>query len=78
MNRATITTVHEDAATVAAALRPDNTDEMTTESTDGHVETRIARETTAGLQSTVDDYLVNLQVATNVAATGRHQTHNNE
>lgn len=60
---AEITTQHEDPAAVAAALRPDNTDEMATTVSDETVETRITRETVAGLASTVDDYVVNLQVA---------------
>jgi hypothetical protein len=78
MNRATITTAHGDAATIAAALGPDNTDEMATTVEDGHVVTRIERETTAGVQSTADDYLVNLQVATAVAAAGQTHIHDNE
>lgn len=55
-----------DPVAVAAALRPDNTSEMGTRVEDGVVVTRIERATASGLQSTVDDYLVNLQVATNL------------
>ncbi|WP_290817150.1 KEOPS complex subunit Pcc1 [Halovivax sp.] len=112
--RAIVRTTHADAALVAAAIAPDNTDEMETvvsvttgdgsepERDDGDPEngdrdpergedesssddpsgedgertavlTRIERETTGGLHSTVDDYLVNLDVADGVAAraTGR-------
>jgi len=48
---------------VAAAVEPDNTDSMAT-SVDGRtVQTEITRETTGGLQTTVDDYVVNLGVA---------------
>jgi hypothetical protein len=78
--RATIRTAHDDATLIARALRPDNTDEMTTtvergggvepeDATDDRADaivTRIDRETTSGLQSTVDDYVVNLEVAIEV------------
>ena len=65
---ATIRTEHDDPELVARALRPDNTDEMETtiDEADGAVVTRIERETTSGLHSTVDDYVVNLDVATAV------------
>ncbi len=84
--RATIRTTHADPETIAAALAPDNTDEMdtrvesipndpagdnATEDADAdqrRVVTTIERETTSGLQSTVDDTLVNLAVADRVAA----------
>jgi len=64
--RATVTTDHGDAETarrVAAAVRPDNTAEMETTVDGATVRTTIARDATGGLQSTVDDYVVNLQVA---------------
>jgi tRNA threonylcarbamoyladenosine modification (KEOPS) complex Pcc1 subunit len=67
MKHATITTTHDDPALVAAALAPDNTSEMHTEVDGGRVVTRIERESTSGLQSTVDDYVVNVSVATEVA-----------
>jgi hypothetical protein len=51
---------------VAAAVEPDNTDSMTTSVEESAVETTIVRETTGGLQTTVDDYIVNLSVATAV------------
>ena len=71
--RATIRTSHDDPDLVARALRPDNTDEMETDvEEDGDaVVTRIERETTGGLHSTVDDYVVNLEVAIDVARSGR-------
>jgi hypothetical protein len=68
--RATITTDHGDAATaerVAAAVQPDNTDEMTTAVEGSTVRTTVERDSTGGLQSTVDDYVVNLQVAAQVS-----------
>lgn len=69
--RATIRTAHADPETVAAALAPDNTDEMDTRVDDGddegadarRVHTEIERTTAAELRSTADDYLVNLDVA---------------
>ena len=66
MRRATITTDHSDGATaerIARAVAPDNTAEMETEVDDATVVTTIERETTGGLQSSVDDYVVNLTVA---------------
>ncbi len=54
------------ATWVANAVRPDNTDSMSTTVEESAVETRIERETTGGLQTTVDDYIVNLGVATAV------------
>ncbi|ELZ07317.1 KEOPS complex subunit Pcc1 [Natrialba aegyptia] len=70
--RATIRTHHDDPELVARALRPDNTDEMETVVADETtVVTRIERETTGGLHSTVDDYAVNLEVAVDVARTVR-------
>jgi len=77
--RATIRTTHDDATVVARALRPDNTDEMeTTVDRDGEtatVVTHIERETTSGLQSTVDDYVVNLEVAIGIASQARAEQH---
>ncbi|AXR78451.1 KEOPS complex subunit Pcc1 [Natrarchaeobaculum sulfurireducens] len=67
MRRATIRTTHDDPDLVARALRPDNTDEMETTVDGDAVVTRIDRGTTGGLHSTVDDYVVNLEVATDIA-----------
>ncbi|MFP9062538.1 KEOPS complex subunit Pcc1 [Natrialbaceae archaeon A-chndr2] len=80
--RATIRTAFSDeesASVVASALLPDNTEEMSTRvepssgTDDGRaaVVTTIERETTGGLQATVDDYVVNLDVAHTVAQHGR-------
>jgi hypothetical protein len=72
MRRATIRTEHDRPELVAAALAPDNTDEMTTraeglddgdDGDDGAVVTTIERETTGGLRTTADDYVTNVQVA---------------
>ena len=73
--RAEIETVHADstaATVVARALRPDNTDAMDT-TTDGDVvRTTIERETTGGLGSSVDDYVVNVDVAEQIITTTRN------
>lgn len=63
--RATIRTETNDdrASVIAAALTPDNTEEMTTTVRDGTIETTIERPTTGGLGTTVDDYVTNLAVA---------------
>lgn len=68
--RATIRTAVDDPTIVAAALEPDNTTEMETRVEDGALLTTIERGTTGGLRSTVDDYVVNLSVATRVVACG--------
>ena len=80
--RATIRTDCDDPELVARSLAPDNTDEMTTTverdadgSSGGTVVTRIDRETTSGLRSTVDDYVVNLEVAIDVATHARDVQH---
>lgn len=69
---ARIRTTHaspETAAVVAGAVRPDNTDSMTTRVDGSTVVTTIDRETTGGLHSSVDDYVVNLTVANRLATT---------
>jgi len=76
MKRARVETTHDDATTVAAALRPDNTPSMSTDVVDDVVHTTVERETVGSLQSTVDDYVVNLTVAETVARTAReHDNH---
>lgn len=60
---ATVRTTHDDAELVAAALRPDNTAEMSTRVDGDAVVTRIERDSTGGLRTTTDDYLANLTVA---------------
>ncbi|KDE58484.1 KEOPS complex Pcc1-like subunit [Halostagnicola sp. A56] len=64
---ATIRTTHDDPELLARALEPDNTEEMETTIEGARtLVTRIERETTGGLQSTVDDYVVNLDVACSI------------
>lgn len=69
-HRARIETRHADpetAAAVARALSPDNTAEMQTSVEDEAVVTEITRDSTGSLQTTADDYVVNLQVAVQLA-----------
>lgn len=61
--RLVVRTTHDDPEAIAAAVRPDNTDEMVTRVDGKAIETEITRETTSGLGSTADDYVVNLHVA---------------
>jgi hypothetical protein len=72
--RATVRTSHDAPAAVAAALEPDNTEEMTTRVADGQVVTTIERPTTGGLAATVDDYVVNCSVAQRVAQHAHRHT----
>lgn len=66
MRRATIRTDVPRPAFVAAAVRPDNTPQIDTRVEDDCVVTTVERESTSGLRSTVDDYVVNLTVAAEV------------
>ncbi|MFC6614458.1 KEOPS complex subunit Pcc1 [Halopenitus salinus] len=69
---ATVRTRHDDPTVVDAAVAPDDTESMDgTVDGDATVVRRVDRETTGGLQSTVDDYLRNLHVADRVAERGR-------
>lgn len=72
--RATITSTVADPETIAAAIAPDNTDDVETTVADGQVVTTIRRDRTASLEATVDDYVVNLAVATDVARIARQQS----
>ena len=71
--RATIRTVHDKPAVIAAAIAPDNTTEMSTrvetDDGDGTVVTTIERDSTGGLRTTVDDYVANLTVAHRITNT---------
>lgn len=66
MRRLRLRTDHGDdpgARAVAAAVAPDNTDEMTTTVDGSTVVTTIERATTGSIQATADDYVVNLRTA---------------
>jgi len=70
-----VRTAHDDSEAIAASVRPDNTDEMATDVNGPEIETKITRETTSGLHSTADDYVVNLHVA--AQCTTDHDTNTN-
>jgi hypothetical protein len=76
--RAEIRTTHDDPGVVARALRPDNTPEIDTRIRGERVVTTIERETTGGLRTTVDDYVVNLTVATEVQHANQPTKSNHE
>ncbi len=61
--KGTITTVHEDAGCVAAALAPDNLRSMDTKAEEGRVITTITGTQLRSVIASVDDYLMNLTVA---------------
>ncbi|WP_436934653.1 KEOPS complex subunit Pcc1 [Halovenus marina] len=77
--RARVVTTYDDptaARRVARAVTPDNTAEMDTTVEGCQVVTTIERDSTSGLQSTVDDYVVNVDVAAQLANqhTNTHDT----
>jgi hypothetical protein len=59
----TITTVHENARYVAAALAPDNLRSMETKADGNRVMTTITGTQLRSVIASVDDYLMNLAVA---------------
>lgn len=67
----TIRTTHDRPEVVAAAVAPDNTDEMSTRvpGNGDQVLTVIERDTAGGLGTTADDYVSNLAVAQQVIDT---------
>ncbi|WP_122088280.1 KEOPS complex subunit Pcc1 [Halalkalicoccus subterraneus] len=74
MRRIEIRTTHDDPALVARSIAPDNTPEMETRTVDERVVTTITRDSTGGLRTTADDYVVNLAVADEVAQLSDRQT----
>ncbi|RXE57069.1 hypothetical protein ABH15_02765 [Methanoculleus taiwanensis] len=64
----TIVTAHEEAACVAAALRPDNLSLMRTSADGGAVRTDIAGTRLRSVIASVDDYLMNLAIAEDVCS----------
>lgn len=77
MKRLEIRTTHDDPALVARSITPDNTPEIATRTTDERVITTITRDSTGGLRTTMDDYVVNLAVADDVAQLADQQTTTN-
>jgi hypothetical protein len=64
----TITTVHENARCVAAALAPDNLRSMETKADGGTVITTITGTQLRSVIASMDDYLMNLAVAENTCS----------
>ena len=64
----TITTVHENAGCVAAALAPDNLRSMETKAEGDRVITTITGTQLRSVIASVDDYLMNLAVAENACS----------
>jgi hypothetical protein len=62
-----ISTQHEDAACVAAAIKTDNMPGMETVNRDGHVITTITGTAFSRVIATMDDYLMNLTVADEIS-----------
>jgi hypothetical protein len=58
-----ITTLHRNAACVAAALRPDNLNSLTTTAEGDRVTTTITGTQIRTVIASVDDYLMNLTIA---------------
>jgi hypothetical protein len=73
---ATITTVHENAGCVAAALMPDNLRNMTTVAEGDRVITIMHSTRLRSVIASVDDYLMNLAVAEDTCSFGRKREHN--
>lgn len=63
---ASLRTSHDDPDMIAHAIEPDHTDDIDSIVGDGYLETTFDREQLGSLHATVDDYLVNLQVAEQV------------
>jgi hypothetical protein len=74
MKRARLRTESRHSDIIAAALVPDNTEEMETQVDGDVIETTVTRETTGGLRATVDDYVVNLSVAERIVRTATERT----
>ncbi|HZD44383.1 MAG TPA: KEOPS complex subunit Pcc1 [Methanomicrobiales archaeon] len=68
----TIVTSHRDADTVAAALVPDNLSSMRTTSTGETVVTAIQSTALRSVIASVDDYLMNLDIAEDVCTCVSH------
>jgi len=58
-----ITTIHRNAACVAAALKPDNLNGLTTTAAGDCVTTTITGSRMRTIIASVDDYLMNLAIA---------------
>ena len=70
--RIEIRTTHANPDLVARSVSPDNTPQIRTNVEDGRVVTTIERDSTGGLRTTADDYIVNLTVATSVRTANKN------
>jgi hypothetical protein len=71
--KGTITTVHENARCVAAALAPDNLRSMDTKAEGDTVVTTITGTQLRSVIASVDDYLMNLAVAEDACSVRRNR-----
>lgn len=71
--RGTITTVHEQAGCVAAALAPDNLHNMETRADGNRVITTITGTQLRSVIASVDDYLMNLAIAQDTCAVRKNE-----
>lgn len=74
---ATVRTEVDHPERAAACVRADNTPEMATRVDGDAVVTTIERDSTGGLRTTLDDYVVNLTVAVEVAQLADQHTQTN-
>lgn len=72
--KAIVRTTHDTPKVVARALKPDHTADMTSTVNGNTVETTIERTDAGSVRATVDDYLVNLQVATRISQQSQTET----
>ena len=72
----TITTVHEKAVCVAAALAPDNLRSMSTKADGDRVITTITGTQLRSVIASVDDYLMNLAVAEDACSVRKNERKN--
>lgn len=70
--RIEIRTTHANPDLVARSVSPDNTPQIRTDVEDNRVVTTIERDSTGGLRTTADDYIVNLTVATSVRTANKN------
>jgi len=73
-----VSTRHENAACVAAAVQTDNTSDINTVSLDGRVVTTIVGTSFSRIIATVDDYLMSLAVADEVSTSKKDETDQKE
>jgi len=70
--RGTITTAHADPASVAGSLAPDNLSSMRTREEGGCVSTTVESSALRSVIASVDDYLMNLEIAEDVCSCVLH------